>query len=90
MTTQLAVRLPDDLLADLDWLMARCAYSTRTEAMRDAIVRVVEIERRRLVGEQIVEAYTRQPQTDDECAGTPSPTWLGLDDDDWSGLDAPR
>ena len=75
MVTQLALRLPDDVLADLDWLVLRCSYENRTEAMRDAIIRAVAEERRRQVDEQLVEAYTRQPQTAAELAGITAQPW---------------
>lgn len=85
MATQLAIRLPDDVLADLDWLVVRCNYDSRTDAMRDAIVRAISEERRRLVDEQIVQAYTRQPQTPSELAGLESQTFAQAEDD-WSDL----
>ncbi len=50
MSTQLAIRLPDETLADLDWLVVRCHYSSRTEAMR-AIEAAIG-ERRRVIDEQ--------------------------------------
>jgi metal-responsive CopG/Arc/MetJ family transcriptional regulator len=33
-TTQIAVRLDDELLAALDWLVTRCHYENRAEAIR--------------------------------------------------------
>lgn len=86
MSTQLAIRLPDDLLRDLDWVIVRLNYDSRAEAMRDALVKLIDQERRRQIGEQIVEAYTRMPQTEDEMADIPWQSWDLDDDDDWSGL----
>jgi metal-responsive CopG/Arc/MetJ family transcriptional regulator len=84
MSTQLAIRLPDDLLRDLDWVVLRLNYDSRTEAMRDALVKLIDQERRRQIDEQYVEAYTRMPQTEDEMADIPFQSF-GLDgDDDWS------
>jgi Arc/MetJ-type ribon-helix-helix transcriptional regulator len=68
MTSQIAIRLPDELLADLDWVVIRLDAPSRADAVRVALERLVDQERRREVDEQYVEAYTRQPQTDDEVA----------------------
>ena len=86
MSTQLAIRLPDDLLRDLDWVVLRLNYDSRTEAMRDALVRLIDQERRRAIGEQIAEGYRRMPQTEEEMADIPYQSWDLDGDDDWSEL----
>jgi metal-responsive CopG/Arc/MetJ family transcriptional regulator len=86
MSTQLAIRLPDELVADLDWVVIRLKYDSRAEAMRDALVRLIDQERRRQIGEQIAEAYRRMPQTEEEMADIPFQSWDLDDDDDWSDL----
>lgn len=87
MSTQLAIRLPDDLLRDLDWVVIRLNYDSRTEAMRDALVKMIDQERRRQIGEEIAEAYRRMPQTEEEMADIPWQSWdLDGEDDDWSDL----
>jgi Arc/MetJ-type ribon-helix-helix transcriptional regulator len=86
MSTQLAIRLPDELVADLDWVVIRLKYDSRAEAMRDALVRLIDQERRRQIGEQIAEAYRRMPQTEEELADIPFQSWDLDDDDDWSDL----
>lgn len=86
MSTQLALRLPNDLLGDLDWLVVRCRYENRTEAMRDALVQLVRAERQRHIDEQIVAGYTKNPQTAAELIGIDDqPSFLD-DGDDWSDL----
>ncbi|HWL43777.1 MAG TPA: hypothetical protein VNQ73_12600 [Ilumatobacter sp.] len=65
-STQVAVRCNDQLLRDLDWLVIRCDYENRAEAIRAALQQVIDAERRREIGEQIAEGYRRIPQTDDE------------------------
>ena len=84
MSTQLAIRLPDDLVADLDWVVIRLKYDSRAEAMRDALVRLIDQERRRQIGEQIADGYRRMPQTEEEMADIPFQSWALDDDDDWS------
>jgi metal-responsive CopG/Arc/MetJ family transcriptional regulator len=86
MSTQLAIRLPDDLLRDLDWVVIRLDYDSRAEAMRDALIRLVDQERRRQIDEQYIEAYTRMPQTEEEMADIPFQSWDLDGDDDWSAL----
>ncbi len=85
MPTQLAIRLPDELLADLDWVVVRRDFSNRTEAMRTAIEAMIRQERSREIGEQYVAAYTRYPQTAEELADLPWQSSPDLaDDEDWS------
>ncbi len=88
MSTQLAIRLPDDLLAELDWLVVRCRYSNRTEAMRTAIEQMIRTERSREIDEQYIAAYTKWPQTAGELAGIDHQSFADLDDEDedWSWL----
>jgi len=86
MSTQLAIRLPDELLRDLDWVVLRLDYGSRAEAMREALKRLIDQERRRQIDEQYVEAYTRMPQTEEEMADIPFQSWDLDGDDDWSAL----
>ena len=86
MPTQLAIRLPDDTLEGLDWLVVRCKFSNRTEAMRTAIESMIKLERSRQIDEQYIAAYTKYPQTHDELAHLGMQSFDDLDDDDedWS------
>lgn len=88
MSTQLAIRLPDALLAELDWLVVRCDYANRTEAMRGAIEELIRREKSREIDEQYIAAYTKWPQTKEELAGLDHQSFanLGDDDEDWSWL----
>jgi len=85
--TQLAIRLEAELIEGLDWLVLRCDYATRSDAIREAIRRVLDGERRRQIDEQYADAYSRQPQTDDELAFLSGQSFQHLDDpgdfDDW-------
>ena len=85
MSTQLALRLPDELLADLDWLVVRCHYSNRTEAMRTVIEAAIKSERSRAIDEQYLAAYTEHPQTEEELADLPWQRSPDVEDEDWSG-----
>ncbi|CAN5791470.1 hypothetical protein BH24ACT6_BH24ACT6_19590 [soil metagenome] len=62
-THQIAVRLPSELLAELDRLVATGSSETRAAAVRAGIAAIVAGERRRTIDEQIVAGYLRQPST---------------------------
>ena len=84
MSTQVAVRLDDQLLSGLDWIVARCDFENRAEAIRAALAELVERERNREIDERIVAAYTATPQTPDEAITADLTTWDALDEEDWS------
>lgn len=83
-STQLALRLSTETLEGLDWLVVRCQYSSRTDAMRSAIEAAIAAERRKQLDEQYVEAYTRMPQTEEELAHIDHQSFAGLDEEDWT------
>ena len=85
-TTQVAVRLDEQSIEDLDWLVVRCSYENRAEAIRAALGELTRRERSREVGEQIAEGYRRIPQTEEELDWASSlPLFPGLPDEDWEG-----
>lgn len=65
MTTQLAIRLPADLIARLDTLIP-VKHATRSEAIR----RALELYLYRLAWEHDAQQYERLPLTDSELALT--------------------
>jgi len=65
---QIAVRLPEELLAVLDDLVSRGVYDTRAAAVRAGIEAVLELDRRRLTDLAVVEGYRRTPPTEVERA----------------------
>lgn len=68
MSEQIAVRIPDSLAESLEDLVAGGRFETKADAIRTALETLVEMERRRRIGEQIVDGYRRIPQDDDEDA----------------------
>jgi Arc/MetJ-type ribon-helix-helix transcriptional regulator len=68
MSEQIAVRMSDELARSLEGLVRGGRYVSKAEAVRTAVEELVDRERRRLIGEQIVDGYRRTPQTDDELA----------------------
>jgi len=63
---QIAVRFPEELLADLDDLVRRGVYESRAAAVRAGIEAVVDLDRRRLTDLAVVEGYRRTPPTEAE------------------------
>jgi Arc/MetJ-type ribon-helix-helix transcriptional regulator len=63
---QIAVRLPEDLLTALDDLVARGVYESRAAAARAGIEAVLELDRRRLTDQAIVDGYRRVAPTEAE------------------------
>lgn len=68
MTTQLAVRLPDDLVRRLDALVPT-VHDSRSEAIR----RAIELYLYRIACERDAEAYALTPLTEGELALTDDP-----------------
>jgi len=74
MTTQLAIRLPEDLIRKLDELVPG-KHSTRSEAVR----RAIELYLYRLACERDAEIYERFPLTEEEMGQANSPeVWSTL------------
>jgi Arc/MetJ-type ribon-helix-helix transcriptional regulator len=80
---QVVTRLDDKLVADLDGLVADGLVASRSEAVRIGLKRLVEEHRRQQIGAEIVAAYTRQPQTDEELAGLERATRALVEEEPW-------
>jgi len=63
-TEQIAVRIPEELLAVLDELVSRGVYESRAAAVRAGIEAVLELDRRHLTDAAVIEGYRRTPPTD--------------------------
>ena len=66
MSEQIAVRIPEELARSLEELVQAGRFETRADAVRAALEALVDEERRRSIGERIVEGYRRIPQDEDE------------------------
>jgi Arc/MetJ-type ribon-helix-helix transcriptional regulator len=66
MATQIAVRIPDELVAELKRLVEDGAYATMADAIREGARRLVHDQRQRAIDEAIIEGYRRIPPTPDE------------------------
>lgn len=60
--------MSDELAEGVDELVAAGLASSRSDAVRSALERWIDSERRRRIGEAIVAGYKRIPQTEEELA----------------------
>jgi mRNA interferase MazF len=65
-TEQIAVRLPRQLLEQVDQLVACGVYESRAAAVRAGLEAVAESERRRRIDRAVIEGYRRDPARDAE------------------------
>ncbi len=63
---RLVTRIDDDLTAQLDAYIASGACASRSEAVRLALAELLDRWSRDQIGRQIVDGYTRIPQTVDD------------------------
>ncbi|MGI9016119.1 MAG: ribbon-helix-helix domain-containing protein [Euzebya sp.] len=81
--TQLAARFPTEIVERLDQMVAEGRFDSRAAAVRDAVMALLDGERRRLEGETIAEAYRRTPQTDEEVAGAMASARAMIAEEPW-------
>ncbi|MGH9076574.1 MAG: ribbon-helix-helix domain-containing protein [Acidimicrobiales bacterium] len=62
-TEQIAVRLPEELLAELDTLVARGEYASRAAAVRAGVEVITSLAHRRQTDGAIIDGYRRIPTT---------------------------
>ncbi|MFL6068568.1 MAG: ribbon-helix-helix domain-containing protein [Gaiellaceae bacterium] len=80
---QVVTRLDDRLMAEVDMLVAEGVVATRSEAVRLGLERLVDEHQRSRVGAEIVAAYRRLPQTDEELAGLDEATRALINEEPW-------
>jgi Arc/MetJ-type ribon-helix-helix transcriptional regulator len=66
MSKMITLRMPDDRVARIDELVRAESYESRASFIVEAINRLVDEIEQREIDRQIVEGYTRVPQTDEE------------------------
>ncbi len=83
MTTQIAVKLPDDLVGRLDALVSHGAFPTRSAAVRAGLEIVISDESRRAVQSAYRDGYARVPETDAELAEAARLGTRAIHDEPW-------
>lgn len=80
---QLVTRLDPTLATALDELVADGVFASRSEAVRLGLARLIDEERRRRIGEAIVDGYRRVPPTPDEVADATTETRRLVVEEPW-------
>jgi Arc/MetJ-type ribon-helix-helix transcriptional regulator len=83
MSEQIAVRIPDELAESLEKLVSSGTFETKAEAIRAALDRLVEAERRRRVGELVADGYRRIPQGDDDVEAARQAAIRSIEEEPW-------
>lgn len=68
MTIQIAVKLPDRLVNEIDRLVDGGAFDSRSQAIRSGLEAMVADRRRQEVDRRYAEAMARHPETNEEMA----------------------
>lgn len=68
MSVPIPTRFSDDEVARIDALVEAGVGETRSEVVRRAVAQLADVERRRRIGEEIVQSYREMPETDGEMA----------------------
>jgi Arc/MetJ-type ribon-helix-helix transcriptional regulator len=82
-TEQIAVRLPEELLARLDELVRSGVYESRAAAVRAGVEAIALIEQRRVVDRAIVEGYGRTPPTPGEESAALTSLREAIEEEPW-------
>jgi Arc/MetJ-type ribon-helix-helix transcriptional regulator len=80
---QLVTRISDDLLAEVDELVAGGVVESRSEAVRLGLRGIVDAHRRRRIGDAIVAGYQAQPQTASEVGWADEATVAMITEEPW-------
>ena len=80
---QIAVRLDDELVAQVDRLVRSGVVASRSDAVRDGLRTLVDQQRRSTVAAAIVEGYRRLPQTGSEVGWSDEATIAMISEEPW-------
>ncbi len=80
---QFVTRLEDSLADRVDSLVAAGVFASRSEAIRIGLERIVDQLEREQIGREIVDAYTRMPQTEKEMAWADEAARRMIADEPW-------
>jgi len=83
MSVQLVTRIPDDVAKRLDSLVDLGVFASRSEAVRAGLEAILERERRRSVGQAIVDGYRRIPQEGDDLTWSDAATAAMIAEEPW-------
>lgn len=81
--TQIAVKLPDGLVRELDELVAQGLFASRSSAVRRAVEHIVSGQRRDAIEEAYANGYRRVPESESELAEARRLATQAIDDEPW-------
>ena len=81
--TQIALKLPDELVGALDALVARGRFPSRSAAVRRGIEVVVAEQQRELLDTAYVEGYRNFPETEEELREAERLAVQSIADEPW-------
>lgn len=81
--TQLVTRVDEEMANALDALVAEGAFESRSAAVREGLARLIDDQRRRAIGDQIVAGYERVPETTEELARAETAARAMIADEPW-------
>lgn len=80
---QLVTRIDDELAAAVDDLVSDGVVSSRSEAVRLGLMRLIDRHRRDQIGARIVEGYRAEPQQGGEIGWSDGATGRMVADEPW-------
>jgi len=83
MTIQIAVKLPDDLVQEIDRLIDGGAFASRSQAVRSGLEAIVVSRRRAEIGRRYEDAMLRLPETRDELADATRLAVNAIEEEPW-------
>lgn len=81
--TQIAVKLPDGLVCELDELVAQGLFASRSSAVRQAVEIIVSGRRRVALEEAYAKGYGEVPESEGELAEARRLATQAIDDEPW-------
>ncbi len=81
--TQIAVKLPDGLVRELDELVAQGLFPSRSSAVRRAVEIIVAGRRRDALAEVYANGYRQIPESESELAEAKRLATQAIDDEPW-------
>jgi Arc/MetJ-type ribon-helix-helix transcriptional regulator len=83
MTVEIAVELPDELLAAVDRLVDGNRYASRSEVIRAGLQRMVDDDAGRTIHQSFAAGVSAHPDTDDELRRATALAIASIDDEPW-------
>jgi Arc/MetJ-type ribon-helix-helix transcriptional regulator len=83
MTIQIAVKLPDELVAAVDRLVDDDRFASRSEVVRAGLQRMVDDAAARTIDQAFADGVSAHPDTDDDVRRATALAIESIDDEPW-------